>query len=317
MKLLISVLIYLVSVPLLYAQNSVQEKILQYMISCDPCIDAYEYIGFIGSGEFDGYEYDEGKIVRVPTNSSSTMTNGWYDYIVNIKKHIINYENTSANKMCISTRYGARFKDGPPAKDWNGKEQEIKNDTVITTYNTDAFEILNDSTYLINSKKIIFADKRIAIISSVEKDLWNINIELEDHGFPLRIYSNARRVDVRFRYTRFDAKGNWIERETINDNGDVLLTVNRVIKYKNTVCVRCYGSGRVFPNNFHGPDECTGICSRCGGSGKGPLKIYCTESHLKELQDSVINGQEISYKRMMEYKRRKYFLNKEKEIQKR
>lgn len=317
MRLLISVLIFLISVPLTYAQDSEKARSLQYMISCDPCISAYEYIGFIGSGVFDEYEYDEGKIVRAPTVRSSTMSNGWYDYKVNIKKHIINYENASAHKMCISTQYGTRFKDGPPAKDWNGEEQEIKIDTAITTYNTDAFEFLNDSTFLINSKIITFSDQRIAIASAVENDLWNISIELEEHGFPSRICSKARRIDVRFRYTSFDSKGNWIERETINENGEVLLTVNRIIKYKNFVCVRCYGSGRVFPNESHGPDECTGMCSRCGGRGNGPLKIYCTENHLKELQDSVINKQKISYSRMMEFKRRQYFLNKEKEIQNR
>lgn len=32
------------------AQKIVKEEIVQHIISCDPCINAYEYVGFIGSG---------------------------------------------------------------------------------------------------------------------------------------------------------------------------------------------------------------------------------------------------------------------------
>lgn len=318
MKFLTGIVFILISIPQLFAQDAVEERILQYFVCCDPCINAYEYVGFLGSGEFDGYEYDDGKIVRVPIVKSSTMSNGWYDFLVNIRKHAIHYDNSSAYKMCISTRYGSRYEAGPPAEDWTGKEQEVKIDTTITTYKPD-FDVLNDSTYLKNVGKrhytITFSDKRFAITSSVKDDIWNINIEFEEHGFPSHIYSEYRRIDVRFRYTCFDKRGNWIERETIDSNGVVLSRINRIINYNNHICPRCYGSGKVFPNPFNGPDESTGICGKCGGYGKGPLQIWCTENKLKELQDSIINEQRIKYERMVEYERREFFLQRERQIQ--
>lgn len=80
--------------------------------------------------------------------------------------------------------------------------------------------------------------------------------------------------------------------------------INQRVHY---VCHRCYGSGRVAPNRYGGPDECVGICGLCRGSGKGNKKVLCSKRQLKKKQDRIISNQQAKYTRREEAERRYKF----------
>ena len=290
-KILILSLLIFSYMPQASTQPIDKMKVVQYLTACDPSLKAYEYVGFKGSGKFKGYEYKCGKLASTPTMRSYTPSNGYYNFTANIYSYKIIECDSVLLKQCISTKFGTMFKHGSPSNNYNGEQQEVKTDTTHTTLLAyEDLQELNDSTYLLAYesgyyRKITFSKTRFVIETPYEYDLWNISMELNEYGFPTHIYSKAWHLDIRYKYVQLDSNDNWVVRESINENGEHLSTVNREIEYcskcsgkgKVYICPKCHGTGRVKPRRNAGPDESVGICPRCGGKKTGGKEIQCPE----------------------------------------
>lgn len=222
-----------------YKERTLQFFNIRYM--CEPklILRIYENIGFLGTGIINGnIRFDNGRFSGC-SKKSINPSNGWYNYIVNTEKIKVSYLDSLVQREYSCLTYGTKYKDGPPALDWNGKEQKINRKEELSV-----FEIIdgkscniiyeNDSTIIEKFKngdyyrKYIISTDHIKVMTSVDKDMWNVEMWL-DKGLPIRIkdYSGDRC----YRYVEFDSNKNWIKREEIDEEGKVIQTVKRDITY--------------------------------------------------------------------------------------
>lgn len=271
-------------------------KISQLLVYCDPCIKAYEYIGFIGSGESDGFKFVDGKIVEVPNVKSATQSNTWYDYWIREQSYKFIYCNSAIKRLCISKSYGTlHSKEGPPAKTYKGEEQIVNIDTTAYVYNTH-YDIIDDSTFVMRisknySRKITFTKNKFIVETVNKNDMWNVEILMNEQGFPIQITTgNSIRY---FKYLAVDQHGNWIKRMEIDGKGNVIKIIGRSISYHSSsdishnkvsiekneyrvhvvTCRTCGGDGLEHNKErkqkrikYHDPDYY--LCPACRGRGK-------------------------------------------------
>lgn len=241
-------------------------KISQLLVYCDPCIKAYEYIGFIGSGESNGFEFVEEKIVETPNAKSATQSNTWYDYWIREQSYRFIYCDSTVKRLCISKSYGTlHYKDGPPAKTYKGEEQIIKTDTTIYVYKT-LYDVIDDSTFVMrinenSTRKITSTKIKFAVETVNKNDMWNVEILMNEQGFPIRITTgNSIRY---FKYLAVDQHGNWIKRMEMDGKGNVIKTLERRISYRSLSDIS-QNKGAIEENDYR-PHVVT--CRTCGGDG--------------------------------------------------
>ena len=211
---------------------------LQLHYLCDPCFSAYEHFGTKGYVQIDNnIIFKDGYIISNIV-SHSTMSNGWYNYINNQTFHKVVYEsNYKTTKFCNKQNWGSHLKGGEPSLDWNHQPQKIKRDTLIYNLDFDGeeFELICDSILYYKTDKFAriytITNDSISIKSSIDMDPWDITIYLID-GLPSKII-NYRGEQTNYKYSKFDKMGNWIQRERIDEHGNVISIYNRDLKYFN------------------------------------------------------------------------------------
>lgn len=212
------------------------------------------------------YVVRDGRLISY-IHDSKTESNGIDFYIATEGKHHVQYSDTAITITCDFRKIGDR----------SGLRDTWSH---LHTYLTGDVLAINDSTFAISENKwtLIANEQHWSNQTETENDLWNIEVVFEG-GFPIKI---KRGKDVmHFKYLKFDKFGNWTEREVVNENGLSRIQM-RSIKYSCELCggkgyvsgrcMKCHGTGRCPINRNGGPDDVVGICSWCGGSGKGVQK---------------------------------------------
>lgn len=223
-------------------------QFLNVRFMCDPCnhVPIYEHFGFVGDGTIDGKLVFDNSLFTSYTQRASTPSNGWYNYIITSRKTNISYTDTLIEMKNSYMSYGTMTPNGKPSLTWNKEKQEVKQGLKrATVYKIQKGKALSDQTLIkyINDSTIIekCSDKNysitytitpnhIRISSSSNEDMRNIEMWV-DKRFPIRI--KDYRGDRHYRYTEFDKYNNWVKREELDQNGNVIETFKRDIVYGN------------------------------------------------------------------------------------
>lgn len=208
-------------------QSTNPTDLFQVITIIDNCCvpELIDHYGFKGSGTVSesyvrdytsGYWFDvsfeNGKIKHY-SKKSRTPSNGYYDYKDDTQSRSFNYSDSYVVNGTFDTI---------PI----GKDHHYAFKTIFYYSDTSAYKLIgnNDTVFY------WFSEEHIQVKYPWNEDVRNTEMWLKD-GLPISVKSNRYKNEKHYRYTEFDRNGNWIKREQINDEGDVISVKTRDINY--------------------------------------------------------------------------------------
>lgn len=254
-----------------YLSNA--DKFVDIITYCNPhMLKAYKQYKINGTGEVGKWKINHGKLVSYWSYSQ----NIYLEQSTITRKDIL-YSDSTIILECHEEIH----------KDFGGKSSNNSHSqrflTVRYGISTGEYKIIDDSTIFWPDRKwtILLTSYHCAISTGYPDDLFNIDIQYDKDGFPVKIQRGLY-IEC-YEYIEYDELGNWIKRRVTS--GDNEYFESRNIKYScnrcggtgyvTNDCPHCRGTGRCQVNPKGSPDEAVGLCPYCRGRGR--TTVVCSK----------------------------------------